>query len=136
MIRSQPQNVQILWGCTTRLNVIACGAVPLCYQWYFESQEMPGMLNYIVAIHSSTQLLFIGQNNSMYFIYSATKKSAGHYYCQIKNRYGEVISTIAVVTVTLPTYFPLKSISMVFNKELSMYKMQDSTSLTDLQSKQ
>lgn len=48
MITSHPQDVKIPNGHKVTLEVIAQGAMPLCYQWYFEDNIIPGMLNCVV----------------------------------------------------------------------------------------
>lgn len=45
MITSHPQDVEILWGHRGKLELIAHGATPLRYQWYFNFKAMCGMLN-------------------------------------------------------------------------------------------
>lgn len=45
VILSQPEDVEIVWGCVIKLTVKACGA-GLRYQWYFEKNKIPGMLNH------------------------------------------------------------------------------------------
>ena len=102
----------------------------LNYQWYFENQKILGMLKDTVTIHES-------QNSSSCDINSATIRNMGHYYCQVKNHFGEVNSTVAVVTIK-ETKKPLDlafTYSPRSNKKLTMSQMQDSTPTADLRSK-
>ena len=48
VIFSHPENVEIVNGHRVILEVMACGTMPLYYQWYFEGDILHGMLNYIV----------------------------------------------------------------------------------------
>jgi len=48
VIISHPQNIEITKGHRVILEVMACGTIPLYYQWYFENDIIPGMLHYIV----------------------------------------------------------------------------------------
>ena len=52
VILSHPQNVEVLWGHAIRLAVEACGASPLHYQWYFEKNELSGMLKLFYVNHA------------------------------------------------------------------------------------
>ena len=44
--------------------------------------------------------LYIGENRSFFSVFPVTIRNAGRYYCQVKNQYGAVSSTIAMVVVT------------------------------------
>ena len=57
MITGHPQNVTILKGHAVILEVKACGTMPLCYQWYYENDIVPGMFNHIVYMILYNQLL-------------------------------------------------------------------------------
>ena len=48
VIISHPQDAEIVRGNVKTLAVKACGASPLCYQWYFEQNKIRGMLNCIM----------------------------------------------------------------------------------------
>ena len=50
--------------------------------------------SYIVII-----TIFIGASKYYYSIPAATTRNEGRYYCQVKNKYGEVTSAPATVTV-------------------------------------
>ena len=99
MITSQsPQDIQMQDGCMVILEVMADGTKPLQFQWYYEDNIVDGMLSQIVYMPITSCL--IGENKSFYGIFPVTIRNTGHYYCQIKNQYGEVNSTIVTLTVT------------------------------------
>ena len=100
MITSQPsQDIQMQLGCKVTLEVMADGTKPLQFQWYYEDNIIDGMLSQIVYMSITSCL--IGENKSFYSIFPVTIMNAGRYYCQVKNQYGEVNSTIATLTVTM-----------------------------------
>ena len=43
VITSHPQNVETLKGYKVTLEVMACGTMPLSYQWYHEDEILHGM---------------------------------------------------------------------------------------------
>ena len=101
MITSQPEDVKILKGHHVILEVQVDGIEPLQYQWYYENDIIPGMLNHTMYIHVCNELLHcIGERKPYCCIFPATTRSAGHYFCQVKNVYGIVNSNIATVIVT------------------------------------
>ena len=116
--------------------------MPLYYQWYYEHDIIPGMLNHIVYMPVISYYICIGENKSFYCIVPATIRSAGRYYCQVENQYGVVNSTIATVAVTtvLTVRSPLVdsrftySPNLASNKEFSIPEVQEYTSSKDLTS--
>ena len=50
VIKSHPKDIEMPTGHTVTLEVIALGALPLHYQWFFEFQKMLGMLKEIVCM--------------------------------------------------------------------------------------
>lgn len=51
VITSHPQNFTILKGYQVILEVKACGTMPLCYQWYYEHDIVPGVFNHIIIVY-------------------------------------------------------------------------------------
>ena len=51
-------------------------------------------------MHTYNYLCFTGQSKSYCCIFPATIRNAGCYYCQVKNHYGAVNSSIATLMVT------------------------------------
>ena len=97
MITSHPQDIQMQHGHRVTLEVMAVGTQPLQYQWYYEDNIIDGMLSLIVYMPITSCL--IGENKSFYSIFPVTIMNAGRYYCQVKNQYGEVNSTVATLAV-------------------------------------
>ena len=130
-----PQDIQIQSGYKVTLEVMADGTKPLQFQWYYEDNIIDGMLSQIVYIPITSCL--IGENKSFYSIFPVTIMNAGHYYCQVKNQYGEVNSTITALTVTKTptvqqgsrfTYTP----NILSNKRLAVPQIQSITPSADL----
>ena len=142
MITSQPpQDIQMQLGCKVTLEVMADGTKPLQFQWYYEDNIVDGTLTSQIVYMSITSCL-IGENKSFYSIFPVTIRNAGCYYCQVKNQYGEVNSTIAILTVTMTptiqhssedsrfTYIP----NVVSSKGLAVPQIQGITPSADLRS--
>ena len=84
-------------------------------------------------------ICLVGENKGFYCIAAATLRSAGRYYCQVKNQYGVANSAVATVTVTVSlttrspsvdtnfTYLP----NLISNKEFFMPKMQENVCQDD-----
>ena len=135
MILCHPQDVESEWGHIT-LAVKACGASPLSYQWYFEQNKIPGMLNYIMWIMHITHC-FIGGMKSSYTIHFPSKRNIGVYYCQIQNQYGKVDSNPAMVIVKeqySSSPRSKESTTLHYDEGLTISQIQDSTSPIDLES--
>ena len=76
-------------------------------------------------------ICLVGENKGFYCIAAATLRSAGHYYCQVKNQYGVTNSAVATVAVTVSpttrspsvdTSFTYLS-NLISNKVFSMPQM-------------
>ncbi len=80
-IGSHPKSQPVLVGETVTLNVIASGARPFSYQWYFNGQELSGETN------STLLLTAVGTNNN------------GAYSVRVMNAHGFIDSSNAVITV-------------------------------------
>ena len=98
VITSHPQDVEIQTGYRVQLEITATGTMPLCYQWYYENDIMPGMLHHIMYMLITINLS-IGENKPYCCIFPVTILNAGCYYCQVKNQYDVVNSKVATVTV-------------------------------------
>ena len=100
-------------------------------RWYVQSY----------CIHACNQIIcFTGENKPYYSVFPATIRTAGCYYCQVKNQYGVVKSPIVTVIVTTSltagnssvssgfSYIPLikeESTTLLSNKGVIMQQTQD-----------
>ena len=100
VIRNHPQDAQIQQSYKVTLDMLTDETAPLNYQWYFEDDKIDGIY---ISYHVHCMPIinyFIGEDKSSYTIHPVTVSNAGRYYCQIKNQYGVMNSTVATVTVT------------------------------------
>ena len=77
-------------------------------------------------------MLLLGEKKSSYTIDFPTIRDAGHYYCQVQNRYGKVNSEPAKVTIK--DHSPSKSEESTTthsNEGLAISQIQDYTSSID-----
>ena len=102
MIINHPEDVEIVQGHHVILEVKAGGTEPLYYQWHYEDNILHGILkSYSYCVATFYLLLhFAGENKPYCGIFPATVRNTGRYYCQVKNHYGIVNSSIATLVVT------------------------------------
>lgn len=84
VIASQPQSQSVPVGAPAMFSVIASGAPPLAYQWFFDGAPLPGA------------------TAATYTIPAAQYAHAGAYSATLSNANGAIISSNALLTVTLP----------------------------------
>ena len=83
VITSQPTNQTVTVGGTSTFSITASGAAPLSYQWNFNGTNLSG------ATNTSLTLTNVQWNQ------------AGNYAVLVTNLYGSILSSNAVLTVTL-----------------------------------
>ena len=83
VIISQPTNQTVTVGGTANFNVVASGSTPLSYQWRFNGTNIAGATNTTLTL-TNVQL-----------------RQAGNYAVLVTNLYGSVLSSNAVLAVTL-----------------------------------
>jgi hypothetical protein len=83
VILLQPTNQTVTVGGTASFSVTASGTLPLSYQWNFNGTNIPGMTNTTLTL-TNIQL-----------------SQAGHYTVLVTNLFGSVLSSNAVLVVTL-----------------------------------
>ncbi len=81
IITVQPQSLAVIVGQSATFNVVATGALPMYYQWYFNGAPITN------------------SNNSTYTIASAQVTNSGTYYVVITNALGKATSSNALLTV-------------------------------------
>ncbi len=84
-ITAQPQNQSVTVSNSTGFSVVASGAGPLQYQWYF-----------------NTNTALAGATNSLFTLTAAQFTDAGGYSVIVTNNYGAATSSIATLTVSAP----------------------------------
>ena len=82
VITVQPTNQNVNAGVTVSFEVVATGALPLNYQWYFNGTN-----------------LLAGATNATFALTNVLLTNAGSYVVTVTNIYGMVISTNAMLTV-------------------------------------
>lgn len=82
-IVTQPTNVSLSIGLTAQFSVLANGALPLSYQWYY-----------------NTNTLLTGQTSNTLTLANVQSTNAGKYSVTITNVNGSVTSAFATLTVT------------------------------------
>ena len=85
-IVTQPTNLTVNVGQTANFGVVATGALPLRYQWYY-----------------NTNTLLVGQTNSTLTLNNVQLSNAGRYSVSITNLYGSTNSAFAELTVNTNT---------------------------------
>ena len=83
VITTQPTNQTVTAGGTAAFSVTASGTLPLCYQWKFNGTNLSGATN--------TTLVLTNVQPSQ----------SGNYTVLVTNLYGSVLSSNALLTVTL-----------------------------------
>lgn len=97
IVNVQPTNVFSFTGSNVLFSVIATGAPPLRYQWYFNSTNLIPFASNSTATNSGLTLTNVQGNH------------AGFYRVLITNNFGNVTSSEASLTVTNPAgiiFFP------------------------------
>jgi hypothetical protein len=84
-IATQPTNLVAIEGGPANFTVVATGAEPLAYQWWFNQTT-----------------LLAGQTNASLTIPNAQSTNAGNYYVVITNSLGSITSALAVLTLLTP----------------------------------
>jgi hypothetical protein len=80
-ISSEPADQTVLLGTTATFSVVADGAMPLAYQWFYNNTDI------------------LGATNSSYRVTNALPANAGDYLVILSNSYGSVTSAAAALTV-------------------------------------
>jgi hypothetical protein len=81
-ITSQPAGKSVTIGSAVSFNVLASGAVPFTYRWYFNESELNGATDYVLTLNN------VQTNNS------------GDYRVIVSNAYGSATSSVATLTVS------------------------------------
>lgn len=84
VIVSQPQNRSVALGSTTFFSVVATGASPLSYQWFFNGNPVAG------SISNTLTVVNVGTN------------SVGSYFAVVSNPFGSATSAVATLTLAPP----------------------------------
>ncbi|MEI7732990.1 MAG: Ig-like domain-containing protein [Verrucomicrobiota bacterium] len=103
IITSQPTNVTVWQGETAHFSVVATGAAPLTYQWYWRSASGGGNLP-------------VSTNQ----IYAPTNVSSGYngsLWAVVYNAYGSVTSSVVTLLVMSDTQGPLITINGYTNMQ-------------------
>ena len=87
-IATQPANQVVAQGSNATFSVVANGAIPLAYQWLFNSADISGA------------------TSSSYSVTNAQPANAGSYWAVVTNAYGSVTSAVAILTVVVPAPAP------------------------------
>lgn len=82
-IQTPPQNLNVIGGASANFSVAATGSGPLAYQWYFNSNGIPGA------------------TATNYFIATVDATNAGNYFVVVSNSIGATTSSLATLTVIL-----------------------------------
>lgn len=90
VITQQPQSLTVTQDQSATFTVVATGAPPLSYQWYFMPAEQ------------TTFMVLVGQTNSAIFLTNVQLTNLGYYQIRISNAGGEVSSSVAEMTTTAP----------------------------------
>ncbi|MBM3884080.1 MAG: hypothetical protein FJ387_30970, partial [Verrucomicrobia bacterium] len=88
LIIQHPSNQMVNVGATATLTVAAEGAPPLTYQWKKEGAEVPGA------------------TGASLILSNAQSADAGEYFVVVNNGVGSATSSLAALTVTVPTTGP------------------------------
>jgi hypothetical protein len=82
-IQAQPQSLNVIGGAPANFSVTAAGTGTLAYQWYFNSNGIPGATatNYSIAVVNAT--------------------NGGNYFVVVSNNIGATTSSLATLTVVL-----------------------------------
>jgi len=120
VIRSGPQDQRLLPGADARLEVVAYGTLPLCYQWERNGSALPGATNAALEL------------------YAVQATQAGQYRVVITNQVGSVTSAAVWLRIECPLTMlpPTYGTDGVFRLQLagtagSRYFIQVSTNLID-----
>ena len=84
-ITAQPATVTVTNGGQATFNLVAAGTGPLCYQWYFNT-------NNVLAGANATSLAINPVGNGQ----------TGTYFCVITNAYGSITSRVATLAIGQP----------------------------------
>ncbi len=84
-ISTQPQSQTVTVSNAAAFTVIAAGDAPLIYQWYFSNAPI------------------LNGTNATHAISSALTNHAGNYFVTVNNPFGAVTSSLATLTVNLPS---------------------------------
>lgn len=93
-IATQPRSQTVVAGSVATFNVIAYGAPPFVFQWYFKG----------TPVGSPTA----GTNYSSYTLANVGTNQAGNYSVRVVNGYSSVTSSSALLTVMLPPRLALQ----------------------------
>ncbi len=88
-ITVQPTNESVIIGSNATFNVVASGANPLTFQWYFYQTNSS-----IVALPDGT--------NVSYALSNAQTNNAGNYFLIVSNTFNSVTSSVVTLTVLTP----------------------------------
>jgi pectate lyase len=84
-VTTDPEDQTALVGQDVNFNVLAGGTLPLCYQWYY-----------------NTNTLLTDATNSTLTLTNVQLSDAGGYSASVSNAYGSVTSAVAQLTVNTP----------------------------------
>lgn len=99
-ITAQPRNTTATQGKALNLIVTTTGANPFTYQWQKNGVVIPGA------------------TAAVYSVSSVTPADSGHYCVVVSNTFGNVMSTTALVSVTIPNASPVVRITRPLSQTL------------------